>query len=53
MGGKTFTQNEKGLGTSALAVGFFGIAEGAIPFAAKRPKQTIVCNVVASAIARG
>ena len=53
LGGKTFTDNEKGLGISALALGFFGISEGAIPFAAKRPKQTFFVNTIASALAGG
>ncbi|NQZ28790.1 MAG: PTS sugar transporter subunit IIA [Mycoplasmatales bacterium] len=53
IGGKTFDKTEKGLGISALALGFFGISEGAIPFAAKRPKQTIFVNTLSSAIAGG
>ncbi|MCP4336833.1 MAG: PTS transporter subunit EIIA [Mycoplasma sp.] len=53
IGGKTFDKTEKGLGISALALGFFGISEGAIPFAAKRPKQTIFVNTISSAVAGG
>ncbi len=53
IGGKLFDKTEKGLGLTALALGFFGISEGAIPFAAKRPKLTIVANMVASALAGG
>ena len=53
IGRKLFADNEKSLGISALALGFFGISEGAIPFAAKRPKQTIFVNTISSAIAGG
>lgn len=53
IGGKLFDKNEKGLGVTALGLGFFGISEGAIPFAAKRPKITVVTNVIASALAGG
>jgi PTS system fructose-specific IIC component len=52
-GRKLFSENERSLGISALGLGFFGISEGAIPFAAQRPKQTIICNVIASALAGG
>lgn len=50
---KFFDNNERSLGTTALALGFFGISEGAIPFAAKRPKETLIANVVGSAVAGG
>lgn len=53
IGGKLFDKNEKGLGITALGLGFFGISEGAIPFAAKRPKVTVITNVIASALAGG
>jgi PTS system fructose-specific IIC component len=50
-GRKLFDDNEKGLGVTALALGFMGISEGAIPFAAKRLKQTFIANIIGSAIA--
>lgn len=40
-------------GVTALGLGFMGISEGAIPIFAKRPKQTLIANVAASAIAGG
>jgi PTS system fructose-specific IIC component len=52
-GRRLFDENERGLGVSALALGFMGISEGAIPFAAKRLKQTFIANVIGSAIAGG
>jgi PTS system fructose-specific IIC component len=52
-GRKLFDDNEKGLGVTALALGFMGISEGAIPFAAKRLKQTFIANIIGSAIAGG
>jgi PTS system fructose-specific IIC component len=52
-GRRLFDDNEKGLGVTALALGFMGISEGAIPFAAKRLKQTFICNIIGSAIAGG
>lgn len=50
---KLFDANERSLGVTALALGFFGISEGAIAFATKRPKETIIANVVGSAVAGG
>lgn len=50
---KLFDENERSLGVSALSLGFFGISEGAIPFAVKRPKETLIANVVGSAVAGG
>ncbi|GHU30437.1 hypothetical protein FACS1894166_00080 [Bacilli bacterium] len=50
-GRRLFDDNEKGLGVSALALGFMGISEGAIPFAAKRMKPTVIANIIGSAIA--
>lgn len=40
-------------GVTALGLGFMGISEGAIPIFVKRPKQTLIANVAASAIAGG
>ena len=53
IGRKMFTEKEKGEGVTALGLGFFGISEGAIPFAVNRPKKVLICNVVASSIAGG
>ncbi|MDR3330216.1 MAG: fructose PTS transporter subunit IIB [Mycoplasmataceae bacterium] len=50
-GRKVFGDMDKGLGVSALTLGFMGISEGAIPFAARNLKQTIIANVVGSALA--
>lgn len=50
---KFFDDNERSLGATALALGFFGISEGAIAFATKRPKETLIANVVGSAVAGG
>lgn len=50
---KLFDDNERSLGVTALALGFFGISEGAIAFATKRPKETLIANVVGSAVAGG
>ncbi len=53
IGRKLFTEKEKAEGISALGLGFFGISEGAIPFAVNRPKQVLISNIVASAVAGG
>lgn len=50
---KKFEQQEKALGVTALALGFFGISEGAIPFATKRPKITLIANVIGSGVGGG
>ncbi|MDK2819844.1 MAG: fructose-specific PTS transporter subunit EIIC [Mycoplasmataceae bacterium] len=50
---KKFTEKERAEGVSALGLGFFGISEGAIPFAVNRPKQVLIANVIASGIAGG
>ncbi|MGL6125171.1 MAG: PTS fructose transporter subunit IIABC [Metamycoplasmataceae bacterium] len=50
---KKFTEKERAEGISALGLGFFGISEGAIPFAVNRPKQVLIANVIASGIAGG
>jgi PTS system fructose-specific IIC component len=51
IGRRLFTQEEKGLGISAYFLGFMGISEGAIPFAAKRMKQTVIANIIGSGVA--
>jgi PTS system fructose-specific IIC component len=48
IGRKLFTQEEKGLGVTAWFLGFIGISEAAIPFAAKRLKITIIANTIGS-----
>ncbi len=52
-----FTNEERGMGISAMIMGTIGISEGAIPFAIRDPKRAIVANVlggmVAGAIAGG
>lgn len=48
---KHFNDNERTLGLTALLLGFFGISEGAIPFAVRDPKRAIVSNVIGSAVA--
>jgi PTS system fructose-specific IIC component len=52
-GRKFFTDEERSLGISALVLGFMGISEGAIPFAAKRLKPTFIANIISSAIGGG
>lgn len=53
IGRKMFNENEKALGVSSMALGFMGISEGALPFAAKWPKQVIIANVIASGVGGG
>lgn len=45
-----FTAAERENGIAAIFMGFFGITEGAIPFAAARPLQVIPANVIGSAV---
>lgn len=52
-GRKLFDDEDHTNGISALCLSVMGISEGAIPFAGKYPKQTVVANVVGSAIAGG
>ncbi|MGW0738266.1 fructose-specific PTS transporter subunit EIIC [Streptomyces sp. NPDC002851] len=46
-----YTQQERETGLAALFMGFFGISEGAIPFAAARPAQVIPANMLGGAVA--
>lgn len=46
---KHFTAAERQNGVAALFMGFFGITEGAVPFAAARPLQVIPANVLGAA----
>lgn len=48
---KWFTKPEQDAGIAALFMGFFGITEGAIPFATARPLQIIPANVIGGAVA--
>lgn len=48
-----FSKQEAESGIAALFMGFFGITEGAIPFAAARPLQIIPANVIGGAVAGG
>lgn len=52
-GRKLFDEEDHTNGISALLLSIMGISEGAIPFAGKYPKQTVLANVVGSAIAGG
>ncbi|MEU6078889.1 fructose-specific PTS transporter subunit EIIC [Streptomyces sp. NPDC047108] len=46
-----FTEQERETGLAALFMGFFGITEGAIPFAAARPARVIPANMLGGAVA--
>ncbi|GAA0493515.1 fructose-specific PTS transporter subunit EIIC [Streptomyces sp. NPDC046215] len=46
-----FTGQERETGLAALFMGFFGITEGAIPFAAARPARVIPANMLGGAVA--
>ncbi|MFD9824651.1 fructose-specific PTS transporter subunit EIIC [Streptomyces violascens] len=48
---KLYTDQERETGIAALFMGFFGISEGAIPFAAARPAQVIPANMLGGAVA--
>ncbi|MFG2197056.1 fructose-specific PTS transporter subunit EIIC [Streptomyces sp. NPDC048639] len=48
---KFFTEQERETGLAALFMGFFGITEGAIPFAAARPARVIPANMLGGAVA--
>ncbi len=50
---KVFNDDERKIGVTALALGSMGISEGAIPMFSKNPKQTMIANVIGSAIAGG
>ncbi|MEV7278814.1 fructose-specific PTS transporter subunit EIIC [Streptomyces sp. NPDC093111] len=50
---RLFDEQQREAGLAALFMGFFGIAEGAIPFAAARPAQVIPANMLGSAVACG
>ncbi|MEH6378962.1 fructose-specific PTS transporter subunit EIIC [Streptomyces sp. KLMMK] len=46
-----FSKQEQETGLAALFMGFFGITEGAIPFAAARPARVIPANMCGGAVA--
>ncbi|MFD7100968.1 fructose-specific PTS transporter subunit EIIC [Streptomyces xanthophaeus] len=46
-----YSDQERETGIAALFMGFFGISEGAIPFAAARPAQVIPANMLGGAVA--
>ncbi|MBO0651689.1 PTS sugar transporter subunit IIA [Streptomyces triculaminicus] len=46
-----FSDPERETGLAALFMGFFGITEGAIPFAAARPARVIPANMAGGAVA--
>jgi PTS system fructose-specific IIC component len=50
---KLFSDQERETGYAALFMGFFGITEGAIPFAAARPARVIPANMLGGAVAGG
>ncbi|MCC2278551.1 fructose-specific PTS transporter subunit EIIC [Streptomyces sp. ET3-23] len=48
---RMFDEPERETGLAALFMGFFGITEGAIPFAAARPARVIPANMLGGAVA--
>ena len=48
---RLFSDQERETGYAALFMGFFGITEGAIPFAAARPARVIPANMLGGAVA--
>ncbi len=50
---KVFNDDERKIGITALALGSMGISEGAIPMFSKNPKQTMIANIIGSAVAGG
>ncbi|GAA2059406.1 PTS fructose transporter subunit IIABC [Streptomyces albiaxialis] len=48
---RLFDAQERETGYAALFMGFFGITEGAIPFAAARPARVIPANMLGGAVA--
>ncbi|MGB7982087.1 MAG: fructose-specific PTS transporter subunit EIIC [Candidatus Nanopelagicales bacterium] len=47
---KLFNEQEREAGMAAMFMGFFGITEGAIPFAAADPARVIPANVLGGAV---
>ncbi|WP_369202959.1 fructose-specific PTS transporter subunit EIIC [Streptomyces sp. PU-14G] len=50
---RLYSDQERETGLAALFMGFFGITEGAIPFAAARPARVIPANMLGGAVAGG
>ncbi len=48
---KVYDESEQELGLAAMFMGFFGITEGAIPFAATDPARVIPANMAGGAVA--
>ncbi|WAL95867.1 PTS fructose transporter subunit IIABC [Streptomyces sp. Je 1-369] len=48
---RLYSEQERETGLASLFMGFFGISEGAIPFAAARPAQVIPANMLGGAVA--
>lgn len=48
---KLYNDSEQEMGLAAMFMGFFGITEGAIPFAAADPARVIPSNMVGGAVA--
>ena len=48
---KLYDESEQEMGLAAMFMGFFGITEGAIPFAAADPARVIPANMVGGAVA--
>ncbi|MET8750243.1 fructose-specific PTS transporter subunit EIIC [Streptomyces sp. NPDC004667] len=48
---RLYSDQERETGVAALFMGFFGISEGAIPFAAARPAIVIPANMLGGAVA--
>lgn len=48
---KVYDESEQEMGLAAMFMGFFGITEGAIPFAAADPARVIPANMVGGAVA--
>lgn len=48
---RLYDSQERETGVAAVFMGFFGISEGAIPFAAARPAQVIPANMLGGAVA--
>lgn len=48
---RLYDAQQRETGVAAMFMGFFGISEGAIPFAAARPAQVIPANMLGGAVA--
>jgi PTS system fructose-specific IIC component len=50
IGRKYFNEEERSAGIASIGMGFAGITEGAIPFAAAHPKQVFPANLIGSMV---